>query len=485
MMAGRALVLVAWLVFAPRVSAQPINPRDYLPLGEGAEWQLKRVAGSGPSNLHLEITDVNVTDTGTRYVFDIPVDDVHLGMRLEFATDGSLVLRAIEIDLNELLDDLPFDPGATGDLQFTPPVLLGPALLVPGSAVFETRVDTEFTANLDTSIGDAEVDVQTKGTLTSTWDPAASPAVTPGGSFADVVALAIDFSLTFTEDVFDSDASVNERIAFVLARDVGFVEVRIGDSSYVLERAIVNGIPIGDFPQYEDIVGLAFAVPPMISLHGRALGDATGGDIVLHDIRLSHALDGKAQLDAVLDHPSVTGVPVSIHGPAKARGDGRLNVELKGKTVIVDRKVKFHVKQLVDPTSTTLELTAKLGDASVVIPIGIEPAVSGDVRVSLDGLVDQSADAGSERTLVSEGRLLIGEVEYPIVVKEKLKVKKDGTRSHTYKIKPAGDDTVVVHAEATSTSAADFTITKLKPTLFQRAVPKSEVSGVTAEVVQP
>ena len=181
----RAIVLVACLAAAPRASAQPtspISPADYLPLALGAQWRLERVAGSGQSKVFLEVTDVNVADTGTRYSIDIPVEDVHLGMRLEFATDGSLVLRAIEVDLNELLDDLPFDPGATGDLQFTPPVLLGPASLVPGSAVFETRVDTEFTANLDTSVGDADVDVQTKGTLTSTWDPAASPAVTPGAA---------------------------------------------------------------------------------------------------------------------------------------------------------------------------------------------------------------------------------------------------------------------------------------------------------------
>ena len=479
------LALMSCLFAASPATAQPISPADYLPLGQGAEWQFERASGSGRSKLRLEVTDVNVTDTGTRYAIAIPVDDVQLGMRLEFATDGSLVLRAVTIDLNELLDDLPFDPGATGDLQFQPPVLLGAASLVPGSAIAETPVNTDFTAELDTDIGDVSVDVHVTGAVTSTWDPAPSAAVTPAGTFTDVVVLTLDIALTFSEDDFDSDAAVNERISFALARDVGFVQVGTGDSTYALIRAVVNGIPIGDFPQYEDIVGLAFVVPPVISLHGRALGNASSGDILLHDIRLSQALQGKTQLDAILDHPAATGVPVSIHGPAKARGDGRLKVDLKGKTVILDQKVKFHVQQLVDPGSTTLELTAKVGGASVVIPIGIEPVVSGDIRVSLDGLVDQSTATGSERTLVSDGRLFVGEVEYPIVAKEKLKTKKDGTRSRTYKIKPTGNDTVVVHAEATSTSAADFTITKLKPTLFKRAVPKSQVSGITATVVAP
>ena len=482
---GRALAVVVWLLVGGGASAQTISPIDYLPLVEGAEWQLDKIAGSGESKLHLEITDVNVTETGTRYVFDIPVEGVHLGMKLEYQTDGSLVLRAVQIDLNELLDDLPLDPGATGELQFTPTVLLGAPTLVVGSAVTETPVDTHFEAELDTSIGDVTVDVQVNGMVTSAWDPAASPTVTPAGSFADVVTMSLDLALTFSEDEFDSDATVKERLTFVLGRGVGFVQVGIGDSTYALNRAVVNGVPIGNFPQYEDIVGLAFTTPPVVCLDARARGDATSGAFSLHDIRLTHSLSGNAQLDAVLDHPLASGVSVSISGPAKARNDGRLKVELKGKTVVLDQKVKFQVNQIVDPTSTTLDLTVKAGGASVVIPVGIEPVASGAVDISLDGLVDQSAEPGTERKLVSDGRLRIGEVEYPVVVKEKLKAKKDGTRSHTYTFKPTGSDTVVLHAEATSTSAADFTFSKVKPTFFKREFKKSEVTGVTPDVVQP
>jgi hypothetical protein len=482
---GRTLVLIAWLAAVPQARAQFIRPADYLPLGQGYEWQLNRVSGSGKDKVRLEVTDVDVTDTGTRYLIDMPVDDVHLGMRLEFATDGSLVMRAVTIDLNELLDDLPFDPGATGELQFQPPVLLGAATLVPGSASTQTPVDTSFEAELDTDIGDASIDVQAKGSVTSTWDPATSPTVTPAGSFADVVSLRLDIAIKFTEDEFDSDASVDETVSFVLARGVGFVQFQSGDTAYALNRAVVSGVPIGNYAQYEDIVGLAFTVPPVISLDGRARGDAATGDIVLRDIRLAHTLQGKAQLDAVLDHPAASGVQVSIGGPTNARKDGRLKLDLKGKTVVLDQKVKFHVQQIVDPTSTALELTAKLGKTSVVIPIGIEPVVSGDVRITLDGLVDQSTGSGGERTLSSDGVLSIGDVEYPVVCKEKLKNKKDGTRSHVYKFKPTGNDAVVVHAEATSTSAADFTIAKLKPTLFKLAIPKSQVTNVVPTVVQP
>ena len=479
------LGVVACLGMAQPTWAQAISPADYLPLGEGAEWQLDRISGSGQSKLRLEVTEVNVTDTGTRYLIDMPVDDVHLGMRLEFATDGSLVLRAVTVDLNELLDDLPFDPGATGDLQFQPPVLLGTATVVPGSAVTETAVDTEFNADVETDLGDVSVDVQVTGSVTSTWDPATSPTVTPAGSFDDVVSLALDIVLKFSEDDFDSDETVDERIAFVLARGVGFVQFQSGDTTYALNRAVVNGVPIGNYTQYEDIVSLAFTVPPVISLDGRARGNASSGDFVLHDVRLSHALQGKAQLDAVLDHPAATGVPISVSGPTTARKDGRLKLDLTGKAVVLDQKIKLHVKQIVDPTSTTLDLTAKIGGTSVVIPIGIEPVVSGDVRIDLNGLVDQSTGSGGERTLTSDGRLLLGEVEYPIVAKEKLETKKDGTRARTYKFKPTGNDTVVVHAEATSTSAADFVVTKLKPTLFKLAIPKSQVSNVVPTVVAP
>ena len=52
-------------------------------------------------------------------------------------------------------------------------------------------------------------------------------------------------------------------------------------------------------------------------------------------------------------------------------------------------------------------------------------------------------------------------------------------------IKPTDKDTLIVEAEATSTSAADFTLTKVKPTVFKRTVKYSQLTGVTAEAVEP
>jgi len=481
-----ALAAIVCFGMCSGVSAQTIRPVDYFPLALGSQWQYERVTGSGPSNLHLEVTQVTMADTGTRYFIDVPLADLDLGLRVEYATDGSLRLRAVKADLNKLLDGLPLDPSATADVQFSPPVLLADSMLVPGSATAQTPVDTEFNADLDTNIGHVSLDVRATGMIGASWDPAMSPAVTPAGSFSDVVGFTIDVALGFSEDVFDTTGMVNERIAGVLARDVGFVSIGVGDSTYGLVRAVVNGVPIGDFPQYEDIVGLAFSIPPVIALDGRALGDASSGDFRVRDIHLSQALYGKTRLDAVLDHPTAMGVPVSIHGPAKAKKDGTLHVKLEGNTKVQGQKLKFLVKQLLDPTSTSLGLTVKLGKTSTLIPIGIVPVVSGDIRISLDGLVDQSAKAGSERTLASDGRLHLGDVEYPIVAKEKLKAKKDGTRQRTYKFRsPDNTDVVIVRTDATSTSAADFTITKLKPKLFKREVPKSDVSGITAQVVEP
>jgi len=42
------------------------------------------------------------------------------------------------------------------------------------------------------------------------------------------------------------------------------------------------------------------------------------------------------------------------------------------------------------------------------------------------------------------------------------------------------DDVAIVHVEATATSAADFTISKVTVTLFKREVGNKKVSGVTA-----
>src|SRR5439155_19690861 len=126
------------------VWARPTRPVHYLPPGLGSQWQFARVTGSGPSNLHLEVTQVTMADTGPRYLIDVPLADLDLGLRVEYATDGSLRLRAVKADLNKLLDGLPLDPSATADVQFSPPVLLADSMLVPGSATAQTPVDTEF-----------------------------------------------------------------------------------------------------------------------------------------------------------------------------------------------------------------------------------------------------------------------------------------------------------------------------------------------------
>ena len=480
---ARALAVLAAL--ATIASAQTIRPMDYLPLGQGAQWQFQRTAGSGPSDLHLEVTEVNVADSGTRYFLEVPGSAGNLGLRLEYTTDGSLRLRAVEGDLNQVLDGLPLDPSATADVAFMPPVLLGAGMLVPGAAVVQTPVDTEFDADLETNVGSIDLDVHATGMITATWSPVGGPVVTPAGTFSDVVGLTLDVSLNFFEDTLGSEGNVRITIDAVLARGVGFVLVTAEGTTYALVRAVVNGLPIGDFPQYEDIIGLSFTMPPVIVLHGRALGEASSGDFALHDIRLSQTVYGKGQLDAVLDHPAATGVPVSISGPTNAKGDGTLMVDLEGKTKVGDQKVKFHAKQRLDPTSTSLGLKIKLGNTSTVVPIGLVPIVTGDVRISLDGLVDQSAEAGSERKLACDGRLFLGGVEYPIIAREKLKVKKDGTRKRTYNFKPTDKDVMTVHAEATSTSAADFTFSKVKPTVFKHEFKSSTVSGVAAEVVEP
>jgi hypothetical protein len=481
---GRLACLLVTSALVARASAQTIAPADFLPLGAGAQWLVERTSGSGPTQVRVEVVDVNVESSGTRYLLEVPFEGASTRLRLEFATDGRLLLRALEAQLNEILEDVPFDPKATADVQFSPPALLGEAMLTPGSAVTQTPVDTELDADLDTGVGSVDLDIQVTGTITATWE-AAAPIDTPAGRFEDVVRLVIDVQLRFLEDVFDSDVTLTERVDTVLARGVGFAQLSLGDTTYALLRAVIGGVPIGDFPQYEDIVGLSFMVPPLLTLDGRASGEAAAGDFVLHDIRLAHALYGRAFLDAVLDHPTVTGVPIHVEGKAKARKDGGLNVELDGKVVVVDRKVKLKVKQRVDPFSTTLALDLKVGDAKTTIPITIAPVPAATVEVSLDGMVDTSTGGGSERKLSSEGLLRLGDVTYPITCKETLKVKKDGLHKRTYKFRQTGNDKVVIAVEAKSTSAADFTVTSLKPTLFKLEIGKKKVTGLAVEVVGP
>jgi len=81
--------------------------------------------------------------------------------------------------------------------------------------------------------------------------------------------------------------------------------------------------------------------------------------------------------------------------------------------------------------------------------------------------------------------LRLGEAAYPITCKETLKVKNNGVHKRTYKFRQTGNDNVVIAVEAKSTSAADFTVTSLKPKLFKLEIGKKKVSGIVAHVVGP
>jgi hypothetical protein len=118
-----------------------------------------------------------------------------------------------------------------------------------------------------------------------------------------------------------------------------------------------------------------------------------------------------------------------------------------------------------------------------VIPIGLVPVVSGDLRVSFDGFVDQSAKPGSKRKLVSNGRLRLGEVEYPIA-KETLTVKKTAAARRVQRqASRQGQDGRPRRGHGDQCRGLhDF---EGEGDAVQRSVKKANVGGVTAEVVEP
>src|SRR4029077_9072435 len=69
---GRAACLVLAGALASRASAQTIAPADFLPLGAGAQWLYERGSGSGPTQVRLNVVDVNQADSGTRYLVEVP-----------------------------------------------------------------------------------------------------------------------------------------------------------------------------------------------------------------------------------------------------------------------------------------------------------------------------------------------------------------------------------------------------------------------------
>jgi len=465
-------------------SAETIAPADYLPLDADPQWLLERVSGDGPEQIRITVTNANPVSGGVRYELELPFDEGTTAARFEFAADGTLTLRALDVDLDDLLPDLPFDPEASGLVQLTPPALIGGPTVEPGVTENTTPVDTSFEATVDTRLGDVDVTIDVTGNVTATWLTQQS-VDTSAGRFDDVVGLSLHVELDFFEDEFDGDATVDETLDFVLAKDVGFVEVRVDGSTYRLLRAIVDGKPIGEFTQFEDVSGLHFTTPTLLGLDGRTASEAAGGDVALRDIRLTHTLYGTATLAGTLDHPLATDLAVQLTGKGKMRRDGTLRLKLGGKTTAVGQTIKLSVNDILATSSTALSLIVKTGTSAGAIEIGIAPVVATEVDVGLDGFVDQSTGSGNKRRLTSDGVLRLGPLEYPITASEKLVIKSDGRHLHTYRLRQTGSDPVVLKMRASSTSAADFTVTRLVPRLFKWKVPKTALSNLRADVVAP
>lgn len=480
----RLPALVLTLACIAPVSAQTIAPADYLPLAADPQWLLARVSGDGPAQIRITRTSVNPVAGGVRYELELPFDDGTTHARFELADDGTLTLRALDLDLDDLLPDLPFDPEASGVLQLAPPALIGAAMLEPGNARNTTPVDTSFEATVETRLGDVEVTIDVTGAVTATW--LTQGAVdTPAGRFDDVVGLSLQVQLALFEDEFDGDGATDETLDFVLARDVGFVEVRVDGSTYRLLRAIVDGKPIGEFAQFEDVTGLRFGVPPLLALDGRSSSAAAGGDVALTDARLSHTLAGVATLEGTLDHPLASGLAVRLTGKGKMRADGTLHLKLRGKTEAAGQTIVLTVNDVLTASTAAIALVVKAGTSEGSIDLGIAPVVATEVDVGLDGFVDQSTGAGNKRRLRSDGVLRLGELEYPIAADEKLVLKKDGRHVHVYRFRQSVDDPVVLKVKAISTSAADFAVQRVRPRLFKWRVPKRSVGEVSADVVAP
>jgi len=106
---ARVVCLVGTGAFAASASAQTIAPAEYLPLGPGAQWLYERASGTGPTQVRLDVIDVNEASSGTRYLVEVPLEGISARVRLEIATDRRLLMRAFEAQLNDVFPDLPFD----------------------------------------------------------------------------------------------------------------------------------------------------------------------------------------------------------------------------------------------------------------------------------------------------------------------------------------------------------------------------------------
>ncbi|MHC4860122.1 MAG: hypothetical protein ACYTDY_08535, partial [Planctomycetota bacterium] len=279
-------------------------------------------------------------------------------------------------------------------------------------------------------------------------------------------------------------------VEIVLAKGVGVVKFQVGSREYLLNRAILPGRTLGEFPPLSDIGQFTFPTPNLLILHEAAGTDAADGTIVLSGLRLEQRLSGRLVLTGVLDVPAAPAaqeVPLTLKGKARAISGGGVKMVLKGKAKHpgLPKRVSLKARGIVTEGSTgiTFIYTAGKDDAGNLVAgeimVPLTPRTAASATVTLNGIVDAHLEPSEKkRKLGSEGTLAVGGLSFPVTLTEILKSKEGKPDKRTYKMVETGTEKPNVVRMGAVSTADTYDLTKFKAKVLGLRVKPESLAGI-------
>ncbi len=510
-----ALSLCVGLSLAsPARAGGTIDATQYLPVGAFNAWEMidKAIwaegAGTKDEAQLVDVGKIFVVDGVPSYNIRTPFFQDVGDIILQFGVDsGVLYLYAVRVVDGEALigtDDL-----SVPTMFFDDPVPVGDTTTDLDVDFAVTPVTAKIDVSIDVGPDDISGTVFVAGTITARWNSVPLPIVTPLGTLGDdeeLAELVLTADLTYSSTNPDIDdelqgVETHKSVSGITGPGIGFVQIDgKGSQQKIVNRVILPGTLVSgagqadEFPPVPagDLQSFTFAIPDVVTLDGTqnpvADGGITDGVVTLDDVKLVHYLGGKLELTAQASAGGAGPVDLFMKGTAKPNAKtGGLKVKLAGKTKKLDafaKLVKFSVNQELPAPfdgSVPLDIAYSAGkDPETLLPIEgtlqlpVTPFVGANVDVTVNLPVDvPKVKKGflvintAKRPMGAEGVLTLDETgnggtkTFPVILKEKVTIKEGLPSVRTYKMVHTGTLNKVFGLAATSTSPADFVLTKL------------------------
>ena len=501
---------------SPARAGGTIDATQYVPVGAFNAWEMidkalwNGGAGTKEEPQIISVTNTFVVDGVPRYNVRTSFFQNIQDVIFQFGVDGGVVYL-YGARILEPGEDLGVDDLTVPTVFFDEPVPIGnttTALDVPFAI---TPVTSKIKVELDLGPKTISGNVFIEGTVTALWssEPAIdTPLGTLGGGADPLAELQLNFLFTYSSDDDDINDELegvvtNKGVSCVMGPGLGFVQIDgQGSQQKIVNKVILPGDLVdnpGDpdaFPPLPpgDLQSFTVAAPGVVSLDGTveaALGDGgiTDGIVTLDNLQLTHTLGGALLLTGLVSAGVDEPADLLMVGTAKPNPKtGGLKVALKGKTKKLPsfaKQVSFAVKQELAPpldALTSLSLVYNAGKDPITkelitgtLQVPLTPFVGTSANVTINLPVDvPKLKAGAlyvnpaKRFLGAEGVLTLSNAalgdgavkQFPVIFRETATVKEGLPVLRACTLTQTGAAAKLFSLTATSTSPADYALTK-------------------------